>query len=117
MSFDLGATPRFQITPLPSGYLVLLEPADTFVAIDRRLTKVLWRAEAPETWTSFQPTLWRGSILLGDSLGELTALDPATGKVRWRATLEGNLRGLGADETTIFAGNLEGQLFALTPPR
>ncbi len=116
-TFDLGATPRFQITPTGSNYLVLLEPGNTFVAVDRRLTKILWRAEAPEVWTSLQPTMWRGSILLGDSLGELSARDPATGKVRWSFTLEGDLRGLGGDGTTLFAGNLQGRLFALTPPQ
>ena len=116
-SFDLGDTPRYQITALGSGYLVLLETAVAFAAVDRRLTKVLWKAEAPEAWSSFQPTMWRGSILLGDSLGELVALDPATGNVRWRTTLEGELRGLSCDDTTIFAGNLQGRLFALTPPQ
>lgn len=115
-TLDLGQAAMFQITPFEGGFVILPQGAASVIAVDRKLSGPLWEVNAMETWSSFQPRVWKGALLIGDSLGELLALETETGKIRWQHTLEGYLRGLGDDGSILYVGNLGGTLFAVRPP-
>jgi glucose dehydrogenase len=115
-SLELEATPMWEFTPVDGGLMVLLEGADTFVAVDLKLSKVLWRLEAAGTWSSFRPVRMDDAVLVGSDEGELVAASARTGKVVWKTELGGALRGLCSHEDELYVGNLQGKFFALTAP-
>jgi outer membrane protein assembly factor BamB len=89
----------------------LIEDA-SLVAYDRSLGEVRWSKEAERTWSSYQPLLWDGVLVLGTPGGEVIGYRLADGSTDFRLTVEGVVRGLGRDETTLYIGTLGGTLYA-----
>ena len=54
-----------------------------------------------------------GEVVVGGSDGVLVGLDPATGETVWQRQLSGVVRGIARSGDDVFAGNQDGQLFAV----
>lgn len=90
------------------------QPTTHLFALDHNLERILWTRVEPSGWDSPRPRLWRGSLILGTSDGRLVGLDPSNGVERWSHKLgKSPVRGIGADEQTLYAGTLRGQVFAV----
>lgn len=100
--------------------VVFLSGTSTFAALDRELARVTWKRRDEARWSSFQPILVDGNVLVGNGEGLLSALDPADGSVVWSRRLEGQIRGLGLGHgprgRTLFVGTIEGTVYALALP-
>lgn len=83
------------------------------VAFAPDLASTRWEAVDAATWSSMQPLLWRGLLVVGNGDGEVVALRPGDGSVAWRRQLTGTIRGLGATEELLLVGTLKGTIFAL----
>jgi outer membrane protein assembly factor BamB len=103
--------------PVLADSLLIVLGADgrEIIGVDRALDRILWRVASETTWSSHRPHLWQGLILIGDQEGAFSALDPANGAVRWTKTLEGTIRGIGSDGDVLFAGTLQGMVYAWKP--
>jgi outer membrane protein assembly factor BamB len=95
-------------------FVLGVQPTTHLFAIDRDLERILWTRVEPSGWDSPRPRIWKGSLILGTSDGRLLALDPATGVERWSHRLgKSPVRGIGADDQTLYAGTSSGQVFAV----
>ncbi len=94
--------------------LVVIAGEGTIVALSESLERTVWeRPVLDGTWSAFQPILWRERLVVGDSSGNVLALDPETGTVDCAVQLEGTIRGLGAAGEFLFAGTFQGTVYAL----
>ncbi len=91
------------------------------VALDRDTGQPFWSfpQEGKPIFTSpprFVP-LGKGQILVGDQAGTLYSLNPQDGQVLWTLPDTGHpfIAGVTFDDTTLFAPNSDGTLYALSP--
>jgi outer membrane protein assembly factor BamB len=59
--------------------------------------------------------MWKQSVLAGSGQGELAAISPTDGSVRWSSILQGTIRAIGAGNDTLYVGTLEGAIYAYAP--
>lgn len=113
-TLDLGAVP--QDTPATGDRGIYLITEKRVMLVDPALRKILWRAESTGKWTSPRPRLWRGLVIVGDSEGNVVALNQATGAVLWSQKIHDKpVRGIGSDDSTLYIGTIDGHVFALRP--
>ena len=113
-SLPLGAVP--QDTPTIGGRGVFIITEKRVMLVDPDLRKILWQAESKTRWTSPRARLWRGSVIVGDSEGNVIALDQRTGAVAWSENVHDKpVRGIGSDESTLYVGTIDGHVIALRP--
>jgi len=89
----------------------------TLLCMDLSLKKARWSRGSGGDWTSARPYLWRGAVLAGNELGELTGFRLADGTPEWSEKFEGVIRGVGASSETLYVGTLKGMLYAWSPGR
>jgi eukaryotic-like serine/threonine-protein kinase len=103
--------------PAPSSRGIYLMSEKQVMLVDRKITRVLWHADAKSKWTSPRPRLWHGWVIVGDRDGIVYALDEATGAVAWSQKLHDKpIRGIGSDDSMLYIGTIDGQVIALQPP-
>ena len=116
---DVGGLPFGPLTAAGDSLLLLVATDDrgaTLKALDPSLAQVRWsRDPSAGKWTSGRPYVWKESVLAGSGQGELASISPTDGSVRWSSTLQGTIRGIGADVETLYVGTLEGTLYAYAP--
>lgn len=100
--------------------LLMLVAADehgaTLESLDPSLHGVRWtRDPSSGRWASSRLYIWRGALLAGSDQGELAALSPSDGKLRWSTRLPGTIRGIGADRDVLYVGTLQGDIYAYAP--
>ena len=92
-------------------------------ALDTSDGKILWTHEVgpfpiyENGWDYFlpSPVLAGGRLLLLTPAGEVTALDPQSGKLLWKSATGAPVRSAPAfDSKTLYVGNLEGRLTAMS---
>jgi outer membrane protein assembly factor BamB len=116
---NLAGIPFGPLTPAGDRLLLLVAPDDRgtiLKALAPSLAAVSWSREASAgRWTSARPCPWRGGVLVGGETGELAAISPLDGSVRWSAALQGTIRGIGTETGVLYVGTLQGDLYAFVP--
>ena len=116
---DVGGLPFGPLTPAGDSLLLLVASDDrgaTLKAVDLSLAQVRWtRDPSAGKWTSARPYVWKQSVLAGSGQGELAAISPTDGSVRWSSILQGTIRAIGAGNDTLYVGTLEGAIYAYAP--
>ena len=74
---------------------------------------ILWSAELAREQSSEQPYAWNGAVVVGDCGGTITALTLDTGKSAWSTSLDGCIRSIGGDKTSLYIGAQQGTVFRL----
>lgn len=111
-------------SPLPVGDLLVFETLqDSTIAVDRKTGAWRWhhRRDQREGFTirgCASPLLAQGLVIAGYSDGWVSALDPATGAVRWEQKVAPtadfmDVDGLATDGRAVFAASVSGALTAL----
>jgi outer membrane protein assembly factor BamB len=88
---------------------------NTLACLDLSLESIRWSRTTASAWSSFQPLIWNDLVLVGDEEGMLHAFRLEDGSPRWTHKLEGEIKGLGASEETLFVGTLGGTIYAFRP--
>lgn len=88
------------------------EQDQTLTALDLSLQKILWQQQ--NNWCSARPHLWRGQALLGNTRGEVVAVQLSDGALRWSEKLRGPIRSIGSEAGVILTGTQRGLVFAFT---
>jgi len=111
-TFQTGLIEKFETTPLfHDNVLYVTGPLNTAWAIDARSGRTFWeyRRELPENLTACCGLVNRGFAMLGDRLfmvtldAHLLALDSATGRIVWDATMADYSVGYAATIAPIIA--------------
>ena len=103
--------------PALSADVVVFLVADVgLVAYDRALAEVRWSKRAASRWNSLQPIIWRDMVLAGTADGEVLGYRLTDGSESLSHSVGGVIRGLGADDETLYIGTFGGTLHAWRPP-
>jgi outer membrane protein assembly factor BamB len=88
------------------------------VSLDSTLTRVRWRQNAPEPWTTSRVFATARAVFVGAPSGEVTAYCLADGTRAWSHKLaNGPIRSIGGTDERLLVGTPSGALYALRPPR
>jgi outer membrane protein assembly factor BamB len=113
-TLDLNSAPDDEATPVVNDRGIYLVGEKEVMLIDRKLRRVVWRAESKSKWTSPRPRLWRDWVIVGDHEGTVYAINQATGAVAWSQNVHNKaIRGIGSDESTLYVGTIDGKVVAL----
>lgn len=96
--------------------LLALWAEDTLACLDPKLGTVKWSRKAPTTWSSFQPLIRSGLVVVGTESGEVHAFRLADGSTAWTRRVEGTIKGLGTHEGVLYVGTSQGRVYALQFP-
>src|SRR5262249_46003519 len=101
--------------PVVVGDVLVVPTQESAVlaAYDLDLTKELWTLATKEEWGSPRMTSLGGVLIAGNATGQVVAIRPSDGSVRWTQEIGGTVRGVRAVDGMIFAGNTRGQLVAI----
>ena len=103
----------FQPLIVGNALVVPSDSAHVIAAYDLDLKKEIWTLRAKEEWGSPRMTTWAGMVIAGNSEGQIVAIDPSDGSIRWTEELGGTVRGVSAADGVILAGNTRGDLVAI----
>ncbi len=88
------------------------------LSLDPALSRVTWRQNAPDRWTTSRVFATERTVLVGTSKGEVTAYCAADGSPAWSHKLaNAPIRSIGGTDETLFVGTPEGTLYAIRPPQ
>ena len=113
------------LDPILSGEAVLVltskigdpKMAERLVRIDDPLAGPAWSQTSPAEWWGQHPALWRGFLLLGDIHGEVSARRASDGSEACSFKVDGMVRTIGADESTLYVGTTTGRVHAFEAGR
>ena len=104
--------PHHALVQAGSCLIVLLGERQV-ACVDQDLEQILWRRETEKEWTTYNPLVLDGLVVVGTASGELFALRPEDGSIAWNIELEGRLRGLGVAHDVLYVGTFGGTIYAL----
>lgn len=107
--------PHHSLVPAGDSFLVLLGQF-TLVSLDSVLTKVEWSHKAPKGWSTFEPLVLDGVVLVGTEEGELFAYRLEDGTEAWSYQVEGVPRSLTVSDSVLYVGTLKGWVYAIEWP-
>src|SRR5207244_8614332 len=67
----------------------------SLVALDPMLSRIRWRQDAVNQWSTSRVFVWGNSAVVGTSAGEVTAYCAADGAKTWSRTVKGSVRSIG----------------------
>lgn len=91
--------------------IVLIDQLE-LVAYDHALKEIRWTQVGKPRWSSHQPVIWRGAVVVGTPSGEVAAFDPSDGSEVLSLSVDGMVRGLGAAGDILFIGTYGGSIYA-----
>lgn len=105
--------------PLITGNALVVpsDSAHVIAAYDLDLKTEIWTVHAKEEWGSPRMATWAGMALAGNSDGQIVAIEPSDGSIRWTGELGGTVRGVSAADGLILAGNTRGDLVVFDPSK
>ena len=118
LKLDSTLTP----TSLPTGssgeLLVLLadQKADyrAVVAVDRALSRIIWRQAATDRWSTSRVFVWHRAVWTGTPDGHVTAYCAADGARAWSTKLfTAAIRSIGGSADLLYVGTPQGTLYAV----
>lgn len=99
---DEKLRPRGVLARASDTLLVLLtdETAEdlSLVSLDRRLEAIRWRRVAAKNWSTSRAFVWKNTVILGTSSGEVTGYCVADGTKAWSHTVRGSVRSIGGSD-------------------
>ena len=102
------------------GVIVLFENQSAgllaLVSLDPKLQKIRWRQTTAQSWTTSRIFIW-GDTAVVARRGDIIAYCAADGSVAWSRSVQGTVRSFGGSRDTLFAGTVEGTVYALGVPR
>ena len=98
---------------LSTSAVCVLEGEASLVAYDRTLGRALWSRDASSAWTSYQPLVIEGLVIVGSRDGVVTGFRCTDGEAQFSAEVGGVIRGLGYADGVLYVGTLSGQLHAV----
>lgn len=102
--------------PALSAEVVIFLISDVgLVAYDRALAEVRWSKRAASTWRSLQPIIWRDMVVAGTADGQVLGYRIADDTEALSHDVGDVVRGLGADQETLYIGTFGGTLHAWRP--
>jgi outer membrane protein assembly factor BamB len=114
VKLDTMPTYRWMLAggPVLVGMTGVTGPLRELVALDPVTLDALWSEATadPEGWTTAQPALGWGLVLVGNAEPALYAFEPMTGELRWRADTDHPPRTLTVDGDELFVGTFDGTL-------
>lgn len=96
--------------------LLALWAENTLACLNPQQGNVEWSRKAPSTWSSFQPLVRDGLVLVGDESGEVQAFRLSDGSTAWTRRLEGEIKGLGSHDGVLYVGTRQGRVYSLPFP-
>lgn len=96
--------------------LLALWAEDTLACLNPQRGNVEWSRTAPSSWSSFQPLVRDGLVLVGDESGEVQAFRLLDGSTAWTRRLEGEIKGLGSHDGVLYVGTRQGRVYSLPFP-
>jgi len=109
-------SPHHALVPAeaPGGKcLIVLLGRPEVTCVDTDLEGIRWSRSTDEEWTSYNPLVIGGVVVLGSAAGELVAVRVEDGSTAWSTELDGMLRGLGVSGGILYVGTLAGTIYAL----
>ena len=120
LKLDEKLRPRSVPVRASDSLLVLLtnDAVDylSLVSIDPTLGRVRWRQAATKSWSTSRALVWKNTVILGTSSGELTGYCVPDGTKAWSHTVRGSVRSIGSSEDALYVTTSGGSLYALEPP-
>jgi outer membrane protein assembly factor BamB len=104
--------PHHSLIPAGDSLLVLLGQF-TLVSLDSDLTEVEWSHKAPKGWSTFEPLVLDGTVLVGTEEDELFAYRLEDGAEVWSYRAEGVPRSLTESDSVLYVGTLKGRVYAI----
>jgi len=108
-----GKSPIYGSLLSAGDCLLALWGEDTLACLDPKSGTVRWSQETDSTWSSHQPLVLDGLVLVGTESGELHAFRVADGATAWTRQLEGDIKGIGSHEGVLYVGTVQGRVYAI----
>jgi outer membrane protein assembly factor BamB len=116
---DEKLLPRSVLVRARNMLLVLLTNATadylSLVALDPKLETIRWRQTATKHWSTSRAFVWKNTVILGTSSGEVTGYCVADGTKGWSHTVRGSVRSIGGSDDALYVTTQGGSLYALRP--
>lgn len=112
---------RLRISGVPYGTATLVQDSllvvakGKLLALDSSLSGVRWERTGGD-WNR-RPRLWRQSVLVGSSSGELVAFRLPDGEREWSHRFKGIITSIGSSDELLYVGTEEGTIYAFRPAR
>lgn len=117
---DEKLLPRSVLVRASNMLLVLLTNATaeylSLVALDPKL-ETIWRQTATKNWSTSRAFVWKNTVILGTSSGEVTGYCVADGTKAWSHTVRGSVRSIGGSDDALYVTTRGGSVYALRPTR
>ena len=91
---------------------------NALACLDPSLKGLRWsqKPQAPPSWSSTRPYLWKETVVAGNEQGEVFAFRVTDGQLQWSEKFEGLIRGIGTSPEALYVGTLKGMVYAWAPP-
>ncbi len=115
---EIGAVPTYRWLPAGKDLIVgmtgIVGNFRRLICLDSRTLDLKWSITAPEDhgWTSSQPTIAWGHILVGTNEPMLYAIDPESGETIWTVEVPKSPRTIKVVDDHIYIGTFGGTLLA-----
>lgn len=90
--------------------------AGVVFASDDELTSVLWSRTSGRIWTSREPVAWNGLVITGNCYGDIVAFRASNGAPQWKGHVDGCIKTISHDDSTLYLAMQEGTIYAYQPP-
>jgi outer membrane protein assembly factor BamB len=111
-AIDTEDFPHHSLVPAGESLLVLLGPS-TLISLDVNLTDVEWSQKTPKGWSTFEPLVLDGVVLVGTEEDELSAHRLDDGIEVWNYWVGGVPRSLTVSDSVLYVGTLKGWVYAI----
>ena len=116
---DEKLRPRSVLVRASDTLLVLLtnKTADylSLVSLDQNLEMIRWRQTATKDWSTSRVFVWKNTVILGTSSGDVTGYCVADGTKAWSHTVRGSVRSIGGSDDAFYVTTQGCSLYALRP--
>jgi outer membrane protein assembly factor BamB len=79
-------------------------------SLDLNLNRIKWQQK--NNWCSLRPHPWRDAALIGNTRGEIVAVNLSDGAILWSVKLRGPIRGLSSADDKLYVSTQRGMIFA-----
>jgi len=111
-----GESPVYGSLLSAGDCLLALWGEDSLACLDSKAGTVKWSRKTSSTWSSFQPLVQGDEVVVGTESGEIHAFELSDGATAWMRQVEGEIKGLGADDGVLYVGTSQGRVYALRLP-
>jgi outer membrane protein assembly factor BamB len=119
LRIDAKLKPRSVPVLAGDSLLVLLTDAGedyrALVSLDRTLSRIRWRQNADNLWSTSRVFVSHTTAVVGTSSGEVIGYCVADGTKAWSRSVKGPVRSIGGSADALYVTTGDGNLYALNP--